>query len=141
MAGGGGEIGDGRLKMGVGSWKLDIGHRTSDIGHWTLDIGHWTLKIRILCYTPPMSQRAKMPPIAHKLYAIGLALIIIFVVISWAMTAYSVAAPLVPIRENHTSAIAPEQCASCHQTDPKAPPMKHIAFPTCGYCHRFVESK
>jgi hypothetical protein len=87
-----------------------------------------------------MSRRSTMPPSAHKLYMLGLILIIIFVIISWAVTAYSIGAPLIAINQNHHPTIAPEQCLTCHRTETQAPKLKHVEFPTCGYCHRFIES-
>jgi hypothetical protein len=82
-----------------------------------------------------MSQ-AKMPPIAHKLYAIGLIIIIVFVLIAWAVTAVSVSARTISNLPDHQVTMLPDTCTTCHQTNPAAPHIPHIQMPTCGYCHR-----
>ena len=82
-----------------------------------------------------MSQ-SKMPPIAHKLYAIGLVLIVVFVLIAWAMTAFSVSAKTISNLPDHNLNMPPSECVTCHQTKPNAPKMPHVEFPSCGYCHR-----
>ena len=79
-----------------------------------------------------------MPPIAHKLYAVGLIVIVIFVIAAWAVTAYSVEAKTIPNSGPHQLGTPPQTCTTCHQNDPRAPKIPHVAFPTCGYCHRTV---
>ena len=82
-----------------------------------------------------MSQ-VKMPPVAHKLYAIGLIVIVLFVIIAWAFTAFSVSAKTISNLPDHRGSMVPETCTACHQTNPGAPRIPHILLPTCGYCHR-----
>jgi hypothetical protein len=80
--------------------------------------------------------RTKMPPIAHKLYAYGLIFIVLFVLVAWVFTAFSVEAKTISNLPDHNIAIPPEQCQACHQTNPRAPRIPHIAMPSCGFCHR-----
>lgn len=38
---------------------------------------------------------------------------------------------------NHDLTVPPSRCVACHtQPSSSAPPMPHIAFPSCGFCHR-----
>ena len=84
-----------------------------------------------------MSQsKTTMPPIAHKLYAVGLIIIILFVLVAWVFTAFSVSAKTISSLPDHSLSLSPAACAACHQNDARAPRIPHIAFPTCGYCHR-----
>ncbi len=78
----------------------------------------------------------KMPPIAHQLYAIGLIVIIVFVIIAWGFTVISVQAKTISNLPDHNSRLAPAACVACHQTNPTAPKIPHVELPTCGYCHR-----
>jgi hypothetical protein len=80
--------------------------------------------------------RSTMPPIAHKLYAIGLVVIVAFVLIAWVFTAFSVSAKTISNLPDHNIRMVPADCITCHQTKANAPKMPHIEFPTCGYCHR-----
>lgn len=80
--------------------------------------------------------RERMPPIAHKLYAIGLIIIVIFVLIAWLTTAFSLSAKTISNLPDHNVAMPPSECVTCHRNNPKAPPMPHVEFPSCGYCHR-----
>ena len=82
-----------------------------------------------------MSQ-AKMPPIAHKLYAVGLIVIVVFVLVAWVFTAFSVSAKTISNLPDHRPDMAPETCTTCHRTDARAPKIPHIDLPSCGYCHR-----
>jgi hypothetical protein len=79
---------------------------------------------------------AKMPPIAHKLYAAGLIVIVVFVIIAWVFTAISVSAKTITNLPDHRSDMAPQTCTNCHQTNASAPRIPHIEMPSCGYCHR-----
>jgi len=82
-----------------------------------------------------MSQE-KMPPIAHKLYAVGLIVIVVFVLIAWVFTAVSASAKTISNLPDHQAVMLPETCTTCHQTNPNAPRIPHVALHTCGYCHR-----
>jgi cytochrome c553 len=79
---------------------------------------------------------SKMPAFAHKLYAVGLIIIMLFVLIAWVFTAYSVSAKTVSNLPDHQAGMAPHACTACHETDARAPKIPHVALPTCGYCHR-----
>ena len=38
---------------------------------------------------------------------------------------------------NHDLSVPPSRCVACHtQASSDAPLMPHVAFPTCGFCHR-----
>ena len=80
--------------------------------------------------------RGKTPSYVHKLYAGGLIFVVLFVLIAWGYTAYSLSAPILPEDPDHQPSIAAAQCLECHQTKPDAPRLPHIEFPSCGYCHR-----
>ena len=82
--------------------------------------------------------RSKTPPFVHKLYAIGLIFVVLFILIAWGYTAYSLSAPLLPADPDHQPTVTAAQCVQCHQTRSDAPRMAHIEFPSCGYCHRLV---
>ncbi|MBI3734037.1 MAG: hypothetical protein HY259_11375 [Chloroflexi bacterium] len=77
-----------------------------------------------------------MPRIVHQLYAIGLVVIVLFVLIAWVVTAFSVSAKTIVQLPDHQPPAAPEACVRCHRTNAQAPSMPHIELPTCGYCHR-----
>ncbi len=77
-----------------------------------------------------------MPPIVHKLYAMGLIVIVVFVLIAWVFTALSVSAKTISNLPDHNPGMAPAACINCHQTNASAPRISHVEFPTCGYCHR-----
>lgn len=77
-----------------------------------------------------------MPAFAHKLYAVGLIIIMLFVLIAWIFTAYSVSAKTISNLPDHQVSMAPQTCTACHATDVRAPKIPHVALPTCGYCHR-----
>lgn len=80
--------------------------------------------------------RSKAPPYVHKLYAGGLILVVLFVLVAWGYTAYSLNAPFAPSDRDHQPSIAVSQCVQCHTYQWNAPPMPHVEFPSCGYCHR-----
>ncbi len=80
--------------------------------------------------------RSTAPPIVHWLYAIGLVVIVVFVLIAWVVTAFSVSAKTISNLPDHDIHTPPEACVTCHQTNTRAPQIPHVQFPTCGYCHR-----
>ena len=80
--------------------------------------------------------RSSTPAFVHWLYAVGLVVIVVFVLIAWAVTAYSVSAKTISNLPDHVPYTPPEQCVSCHETRADAPKIPHVQFPTCGYCHR-----
>jgi len=80
--------------------------------------------------------RSTTPAFVHKLYAIGLIVIVVFVLIAWVVTAFSVQAKTISNLSDHDIHTPPEQCVSCHQTNVNAPKILHVQLPTCGYCHR-----
>jgi hypothetical protein len=61
----------------------------------------------------------------------------VVVLVSWGLGIASVFARDVENLPGHDLSVAPARCVTCH-TSPAAgaPPMPHIAFPTCGFCHR-----
>ena len=77
-----------------------------------------------------------MPAFAHKMYAVGLIIIVLFVLIAWGFTAISVSAKTISNLPDHQTSMPAATCTACHQSDARAPRIPHIAFPTCGYCHR-----
>ncbi|MCA1553813.1 MAG: hypothetical protein LC737_05500 [Chloroflexi bacterium] len=80
--------------------------------------------------------RTHMPPIAHKLYAVGLIVIVAFVLVAWVFTAFSVSAKTISNLSDHDAHTPPDSCIACHQSSANAPRMTHLALPSCGYCHR-----
>jgi len=79
---------------------------------------------------------AKQPAWVHWMYAIGLVIIVAFVLVAWGYTAYSLSAPILPENADHQPSVPFTECARCHQSDPRAPRIPHADFPSCGYCHR-----
>src|SRR5262245_12175998 len=72
-------------------------------------------------------------PYMRWLYAL-LALVILA---SWGFGIAAAFATDVERLPGHDLSILPRQCIACHtQRLDGVPPMPHIAFPTCGFCHR-----
>jgi len=56
---------------------------------------------------------------------------------AWGLGIASVFAKDVERLPDHGLAVPPSRCVACHTQAPGgAPPMPHVAFPTCGFCHR-----
>ena len=65
------------------------------------------------------------------------ALLALVILASWGFGLAAVFAKDVERLPGHDLAVLPRQCLACHtQRLDAAPPMPHIAFPTCGFCHR-----
>jgi len=61
----------------------------------------------------------------------------IVLLIAWGLGIASVFAKDVERLPGHGFAVPPSRCVACHtQQLEGAPPMPHIAFPSCGFCHR-----
>jgi hypothetical protein len=61
----------------------------------------------------------------------------IIMLIAWGLGIASVFAKDVERLPGHDFAVPPSRCVACHtQQLEDAPPMPHIAFPSCGFCHR-----
>jgi hypothetical protein len=69
----------------------------------------------------------------RSLYVI-LALVILA---AWGFGIAAAVAPDVERLPGHDLTVPPRQCLACHtQRASGAPPMPHVAFPSCGFCHR-----
>jgi hypothetical protein len=64
-------------------------------------------------------------------------LLALVILISWGLGVAAVFAKDVEGLPGHDLGVLPRQCLACHtQRLDSAPPIPHIAFPTCGFCHR-----
>ena len=72
-------------------------------------------------------------PFMRSLYVL-LALVILT---AWGLGIAAVFARDVERLPGHDLSVSPSRCVSCH-ADPatRAPAMPHVAFPSCGFCHR-----
>jgi hypothetical protein len=65
------------------------------------------------------------------------ALLALVILVSWGFGLAALFATDVERLPNHEFGVLPRQCLTCHtQRLDDAPAMPHIAFPTCGFCHR-----
>jgi hypothetical protein len=65
------------------------------------------------------------------------ALLALVILASWGFGIAAAFATDVERLPGHDLGVAPRQCLACHaQRLDGAPAMPHIAFPTCGFCHR-----
>jgi hypothetical protein len=65
------------------------------------------------------------------------ALLALVILASWGFGFAAVFAKDVEQLPGHDLGVLPRQCITCHtQRLGAAPPMPHVAFPTCGFCHR-----
>jgi hypothetical protein len=72
-------------------------------------------------------------PFMRSLYVL-LALVILA---AWALGIGAVFARDVERLPGHDLSVSPSRCVSCHTIPAtSAPSMPHVAFPTCGFCHR-----
>ena len=72
-------------------------------------------------------------PLMRVLYIL-LALVIL---LSWGLGVAAAIAKDVERLPGHDLTIPPHQCVACHtQRIDNAPAMPHMAFPSCGFCHR-----
>jgi hypothetical protein len=72
-------------------------------------------------------------PYMRSMYVL-LALIILA---AWGFGIGAVFARDVERLPNHDLSVTPSRCVACHtQPASSAPVMPHIAFPSCGFCHR-----
>ena len=61
----------------------------------------------------------------------------IVVLLAWGLGIAAVFAKDIERLPDHDLAVPPSRCVACHtQRLEDAPPMPHIAFPSCGFCHR-----
>src|SRR5689334_1803041 len=72
-------------------------------------------------------------PVMRAMYV----LLAIVILAAWGLGIAAAIAPDVEGLPGHDITVPPRQCLTCHtrQLD-GAPPMPHIAFPSCGFCHR-----
>jgi hypothetical protein len=64
-------------------------------------------------------------------------LLALVILVSWGLGVAAAIAPDVERLPGHDLTVAPRQCVACHsQRLDGAPAMPHLAFPTCGFCHR-----
>jgi hypothetical protein len=64
-------------------------------------------------------------------------LLVVIVLLAWGFGIAAAVAKDIERLPNHDLAVAPSRCVACHmQQLNDAPPMPHIAFPSCGFCHR-----
>ena len=72
-------------------------------------------------------------PFMRSMYVL-LALIIL---VAWGLGIAAVFARDVERLPGHDLSVPPSRCISCHTTSTTtAPQMPHMAFPSCGFCHR-----
>src|SRR4051794_4995006 len=72
-------------------------------------------------------------PFMRSLYVL-LALVILA---AWGLGIGAVSARVVGPPPGHDIRVPPSRCVSCPAAPaPRAPPMPHVAFPSCGFCHR-----
>ena len=64
-------------------------------------------------------------------------LLALVILIAWGLGIAAVVARDVERLPGHDRSVPPHRCVSCH-TGPaaRAPEMPHVAFPSCGFCHR-----
>lgn len=66
-------------------------------------------------------------------------LLAIVILTAWAFGGAAAFAPEIAPRPGHEPQVLPRQCIACHtQPTSSAPPMRHIAAPSCGFCHRLA---
>jgi hypothetical protein len=72
-------------------------------------------------------------PFMRTMYVLlGLVLLV-----SWGFGIAAAIASDVERLPGHDLAVPPQRCVACHaQPADAAPPMPHVAFPSCGFCHR-----
>jgi hypothetical protein len=64
-------------------------------------------------------------------------LLILILLVSWGLGIAAVFAKDVEHLPNHTLDVQPSRCVVCHtERIDQAPAMPHVAFPSCGFCHR-----
>lgn len=64
-------------------------------------------------------------------------LLILILLISWGFGIAAVFGKDVERLPDHGVNVPPSRCVVCHtQAGSAAPPMPHVAFPSCGFCHR-----
>ena len=72
-------------------------------------------------------------PFMRSLYVL-LALVILA---AWGLGIGAVFARDVERLPGHDLSVSPSRCVSCHTAPAtRAPAMPHVAFPSCGFCHR-----
>ena len=72
-------------------------------------------------------------PLMRALYAL-LALVILA---AWGLGIAAAFADDIERLPGHDLTVPPRACVACHTGERSgAPPMPHIAFPSCGFCHR-----
>jgi hypothetical protein len=65
------------------------------------------------------------------------ALLALVILVSWGFGFAAVFATDVERLPGHDLSVVPRQCLTCHtQRLDNVPAMPHVAFPTCGFCHR-----
>src|SRR5262245_2103985 len=65
------------------------------------------------------------------------ALLALVILASWGLGIAAALAADVERLPGHELGVLPRQCLACHaQRLDGAPAMPHVAFPTCGFCHR-----
>lgn len=64
-------------------------------------------------------------------------ILVLVILAAWGLGVAAAVAPDVERLPGHDLSVLPRQCIACHtQPGASAPPMPHMAFPTCGFCHR-----
>jgi hypothetical protein len=64
-------------------------------------------------------------------------LLVLIVLVAWGFGIAAAVAKDVERLPNHDLAVTPSRCVACHtQQLADAPPIPHIVFPSCGFCHR-----
>ena len=64
-------------------------------------------------------------------------LLALIILLAWGFGIAAVFAKDVERLPNHGISVPPSRCVVCHtQQQAGAPPMPHLAFPSCGFCHR-----
>jgi hypothetical protein len=55
---------------------------------------------------------------------------------AWGLGIASIVAKDVERLPGHDLGVGPTRCITCHTQPGGAPAMPHVAFPSCGFCHR-----
>lgn len=64
-------------------------------------------------------------------------LLAVILLVAWGFGIAAVYAKDIERLPNHGLSVAPSRCIACHtEQQAGAPPMPHLAFPSCGFCHR-----
>ncbi|MFN8504910.1 hypothetical protein [Kouleothrix sp.] len=63
--------------------------------------------------------------------------LVLIILVAWGFGVAAALARDVEALPGHDVTVQPSRCVACHAAGTNnAPPMPHLAFPSCGFCHR-----